>query len=190
MIWAVVLAAGESRRMGTQKLLLPFGETTVLGAVLRTASASLVDRCLVVVGADRRAVRREAAPRGVEIAVNEDYRQGMLSSIQAGFQALPEEARAAVIMLGDQPFLAPGTVDAVIDAYEAAGCGLVVPAFRGRRGHPVLVGLEYRNELLALDPAEGLRALMRAHSRQVRQAAVTDPNILRDLDTPEDYRKA
>jgi molybdenum cofactor cytidylyltransferase len=188
MIWAVILAAGESRRMGTQKLLLPFGDTTVVGAVLRTALASRVDHGLAVVGADGQAVRREVAPRGVEIAVNDDYRRGMLSSIQAGFRALPEDAAAAVIMLGDQPFLAPASVDAVIEAYEETGRGIVIPAFRGRRGHPVLIGLEYRDEVLALEPTGGLRALMRARAGDIREADVPDPNILRDLDTPKDYR--
>lgn len=188
MIWAVILAAGESRRMGTQKLLLPFGDTTVVGAVVRTALASRVGRGLVVIGADREDVRREVAPRGVELAVNNDYRLGMLSSIQAGFRALPEGAEAAVIMLGDQPFLASATIDDIVAEYEADRRGIVIPAYRGRRGHPVLVGLEYRDEVLALDPADGLRALMRGHPRDIREVEVPDANILRDLDTPEDFR--
>jgi molybdenum cofactor cytidylyltransferase len=189
MIWAVVLAAGASRRMGAQKLLLPFGDTTVVGAVVRAALQSRVDRGLVVVGADRAAVGREVAPRGVEIAVNTRYRLGMLSSIQAGFKALPADAEAAVIMLGDQPFLAPGTIDALVAEYEADRRGVLIPAFRGRRGHPVLVGLEYRDEVRALDPAQGLRALLRAHPGDIREVAVPDANILRDLDTPEDYQE-
>ena len=152
MIWAVVLAAGESRRMGTQKLLLPFGDTTVVAAVVRTAQASRVGRTLVVLGADRDAVRLELEPRGVEFAVNEDYPLGMLSSVQAGFRALPADAEAAVVMLGDQPFLPSRVVDTVIGAYEEGGQGIVIPAFQGRRGHPVLIDLKYRDEVLALDP--------------------------------------
>ena len=101
--------------------------------------------------------------------------------------ALPAEAEAAVIMLGDQPFLPARVVDAVVEAWRASGKRIVLPAFRGRRGHPVLVGLEYRDEVLALDPAEGLRGLMRAHPEDIFEAAVEDSNILRDLDVPEDY---
>ena len=85
----------------------------------------------------------------------------MLSSVQAGFRALPAGARAAVIMLGDQPFLAAGVVDAVIAAYEESGRGLVIPTFGGRRGHPVLIDLKFRDEVLGLDQADGLRRLMR-----------------------------
>lgn len=192
MIWAVVLAAGESRRMGTQKLLLPFGDTTIVGAVVRTAAASRVDRTMVVLGADREAVRKELSPSGkvpgdLAFAVNEDYRLGMLTSVQAGLRALPAAARAAVIMLGDQPFLPSGVVDAVVAAYQAAGRGLVIPTFQGRRGHPVLIDLEYRDEVLGLDPSAGLRALMRTHAGDILEVDVADPNILRDLDTPEDY---
>jgi len=187
MIWAVVLAAGESRRMGTQKLLLSFGDATVVAAVVRAAQASRAGRTLVVLGADRVAVRLELEPRGVEFAVNEDYQLGMLSSVQAGFRTLPADAEAAVVMLGDQPFLPSRVVDAVIGAYEEGGKGIVVPTFQGRRGHPVLIDLKYREEVLALDPADGLRQLMRAHPADIFEVEAGDANILRDLDTPEDY---
>jgi len=186
MIWAVILAAGESRRMGTQKLLLPFGQATVVEAVVRTALASRADRALAVLGADRDAVRLKLEPYGVDFTVNEDFVRGMLSSVQAGFKALPAEAEAAVVMLGDQPFLPARVVDAVIEAYRQSGKGIVLPAFRGRRGHPVLIGLGYRDEILALDPAVGLRQLMRAHPDDVFEAEAGDANILRDLDVPED----
>jgi molybdenum cofactor cytidylyltransferase len=187
VIWAVILAAGESRRMGTQKLLLPFGETTVVGAVAGTALASRADRILAVLGADKDAVRQELEPLGIDLTVNEDYAKGMLSSVQAGFRALPADAEAAVVMLGDQPFLPAPVVDAVIEAFRRSGRGIVVPAFRGRRGHPVLVDLKYRDEGLALDPADGLRRLMRDHAEDIFEAEVGDANILRDMDVPEDY---
>jgi molybdenum cofactor cytidylyltransferase len=187
VIWAVILAAGESRRMGTQKLLLPFGETTIVEAVVRTALDAQIDRALAVLGSDRDAIRLKLAPYGVEFAVNEDFKRGMLSSVQTGFRALPADAEAAVVMLGDQPFLPARVVDAVIGAYRASGKGIVVPTYRGRRGHPVLIGLEYRDEVLSLDPAVGLRQLLIAHPDDVFEAEVDDTNILRDLDLPEDY---
>jgi molybdenum cofactor cytidylyltransferase len=90
-------------------------------------------------------------------------------------------------MLGDQPFLSAPAVDAVIASYEAGGRGLVVPTFRGRRGHPLLIDLRYRDEVLAFDQADGLRRLLRAHPDDILEAETADANILRDLDTPEDY---
>lgn len=175
--------------MGTQKLLLPFGDTTVVGAVVRTALASVGGRTLVVLGADREAVRREIESLGVSFAVNENYPLGMLTSIQAGFRALPAGAKAALIVLGDQPFLASRVIDKVIAAYEAGHGDIVIPAFQGRRGHPVLIDLKYRDEVLAIAPADGLRSLMLAHSDDILEVDAADPNILRDLDTPEDYQK-
>jgi molybdenum cofactor cytidylyltransferase len=216
VIWAVVLAAGESRRMGTQKLLLPYGDTTVAGAVVRTACDSRADRVLVVLGADREAVRaaieRKAddgrgasaaeggapdgvptlagsASKSVAFTINENYRSGMLSSIQAAFRALPADAEAAVVMLGDQPFLPVRAVDAIVGAYREGGRGIVVPVYGGRRGHPLIVDLKHRDEVLRLDPAVGLRQLLRAHPEDVREIEVDEAAILRDLDTPADYRE-
>jgi molybdenum cofactor cytidylyltransferase len=187
VIWAVILAAGESRRMGTQKLLLPFGDATVIESVVLTALASRVDRVLAVLGADRDAVRQKLEPFGIDFVINENFVKGMLSSVQAGFAALPPAAEAAVVMLSDQPFLPAGVVDAVVEAFRRSGKGIVVPAFQGRRGHPVLIGLKYHDEVLALDPTDGLRRLMRAHPDDIFEAAVEDANILRDMDVPEDY---
>ncbi len=187
MIWAVILAAGESRRMGTQKLLLPFGETTVVGAVAGTALASHVDRVLAVLGADRDAVRQMLEPFGIDFVVNEDFAKGMLSSVQAGFRVLPADAEAAVVMLGDQPFLPARVVDAVVEGFRQSGKGIVVPAFQGRRGHPVLIDLKYRDDVLVLDLSDGLRRLMHAHPEDIFEAEVEDANILRDMDVPEDY---
>lgn len=210
MIGAIILAAGESRRMGTQKLLLPFGGTTVVGAVVRTAQASRAGRTLVVLGSDREAIRGELgllggnamsdsrdrpgiptqpASRGVDFVVNENYPLGMLTSIQAGLRALPADAQAAIVLLGDQPFLASRVIDAVIAAYEAGRNGIVIPTFQGRRGHPILVDLKYRDEILAIDPTEGLRRLMLAHPDDILEVDAGDGNILRDLDTPEDYQE-
>jgi molybdenum cofactor cytidylyltransferase len=190
MIWALVLAAGESRRMGRQKLLLPFGDATVVEAVVRNALASRLGRTLVVVGADRDAVRARVEPLGVETVTNEDFAAGMLTSVQAGFRALPQDAEAAVVMLGDQPFITPRVIDTVIGTFEAGRKGIAVPVHGGRRGHPVIIGLKYRAEIMALDPADGLRRLVRAHPEDVQEAEVDDPNVLRDLDMPKDYERA
>ena len=187
MIWAVILAAGESRRMGTQKLLLPFGEATVIESVVRTALTSSVGRVLVVLGADREAVRGKLGPYDLATAVNEDYEKGMLSSVQAGFRALPTDAEAALVMLGDQPFLPVRIIVAIVEAYRGNRKGIVVPAYGGRRGHPVLIDLKYRDEVLGLDPSDGLRQLMLAHPGDILEVEVDDPAVLRDMDVPADY---
>jgi molybdenum cofactor cytidylyltransferase len=188
VIWAIILAAGESRRMGTQKLLLPYGEATVIETIVAKALDAGLEKVLVVLGADRDAVRARLAKCPVDFVVNTDFRRGMLSSVQAGFAALPAEAAAAVIMLGDQPAVPAPAIPAVVRAARASGRGIVIPTCGGRRGHPVLISTRYAAAVAALDPAIGLRQLQLDHPGDVLEVEVGDPAILRDLDTPEDYR--
>jgi molybdenum cofactor cytidylyltransferase len=187
VIWAVVLAAGESLRMGRQKLALPFGGRTVIETVVTAALDSAADRTLVVLGADQDKVRRLLSPYPVRFALNEEFRLGMLSSIQTGFRAVPPEARAIVIMLGDQPAIPAQVVDEVIGTYRRRGRGIVVPVFEGRRGHPVLIEARYRQEVLGLDPEVGLRQLLRSHPDDIAEVDASTGAVLRDLDRPEDY---
>lgn len=189
MIWAIVLAAGESRRMGTQKLLLPFGERTVVETVVRKALDSGVDRVMVVVGADRETVRARLESPPLTIVDNENFRQGMLTSIQAGFAALPSDAAAAVVMLGDQPAVPTEAVRTVVRAARESGKGIIIPTCGGRRGHPVLIAAKYGRAVAALDPGIGLRQLRLEHPEDVLEVEVGDPAVLRDLDTPEDYER-
>jgi molybdenum cofactor cytidylyltransferase len=190
VIWAVVLAAGESRRMGTQKLLLPYGGTTVVEAVVRAALDSNADETMVVVGADREAVRNALKSYPVTFAVNEDFRRGMLSSVQAGLEALPGGAEAAVLMLGDQPAVASRTVDELVLAYRERGRGIFLPVYGQRRGHPILVDTGYRSEILGLDPGVGLRQLVQAHPEDVVAVEVDETEAPEDMDDPDDYARA
>jgi molybdenum cofactor cytidylyltransferase len=190
MIWAVVLAAGESRRMGRQKLLLDFGANTVIETIVKAALDSSVDETLVVLGADRGEVKRTLRSYPVRFAVNADYRKGMLSTIQAGFQAMPWKVEAAVIMLGDQPAIPVQVVDDIIGAFRETRKGMVVPVHGGRRGHPILVGAKYKEEILGLDPEVGLRQLVRAHADDIFEVEAATPAIHMDLDLPADYEAA
>ena len=190
MIWAVVLAAGESRRMGTQKLLLPYRGTTVVETVVRAALDSNVDETLVVLGADQEAVREALKSYPLTFAVNEDFRRGMLSSIQAGFRALPRGTEAAVVMLGDQPDVASRTVDELVLAYRENCRGIFLPVYAGGGGHPIVIDTKYREEILGLDPEIGLRGLRRAHPEDVVEVEVSEPDAPEDMDNPDDYKKA
>jgi molybdenum cofactor cytidylyltransferase len=190
MTYAIVLAAGESRRMGTPKQLLPFGGKTILLTVVDRLLSSRADGVLVVLGCRAEEVRATLGDRPVRTLFNPDYARGMLTSVQAGVAALPPEATAALICLGDQPSVDPGVVDRVIEAQRRTGKGIVIPTFNGRRGHPALVGLRYRDEILALAGEPGLKAVMRGHPQDTVEVEVHRPEILDDIDTPEDYQKA
>jgi molybdenum cofactor cytidylyltransferase len=190
MIAAVVLAAGESRRMGAPKLLLPYGGATIIETVLANVTASKVDATLVVLGSRRRSLREKIKRFPVSAAVNERFREGMLSSIQKGLASLPDGCRAALIVLGDQPSISPAVIDALIGAWTEGKKGLVVPVHGGRRGHPLLLDLKYQGEVARLSPERGLRALLEAHPEDVLEVEIQDAAVLSDIDTPADYRKA
>jgi molybdenum cofactor cytidylyltransferase len=187
MIWSVVLAAGGSRRMGTQKLLLPFGGSTIVETVVRAALEASLQGAVVVLGADEDRVREKLAPYPVTFTVNADWERGMLSSVKTGFEALPERATAAVVMLGDQPFVKPETIDELVARYRETRKGIVLPVQGGRRGHPVLIDAKYKAEIVALGPEGTLRDIVHAHAGEILEVEIDDPDILRDIDTPEDY---
>lgn len=190
MIWAMILAAGESRRMGRPKLLLPYGRTTIIEAVIRRVVSSRVDEVLVVLGSRWRTIKRKIEHLPVTTAVNPRYKQGMLSSVVRGIAALPRRCRAVVIVLGDQPELRPGVVNRLLRAYRQRKKGIIVPVYRGKRGHPFLLDLRYRKEIAALNPEVGLRELLQRHPEDILEILVPDANILYDIDNPDDYKKA
>jgi len=193
MISAIVLAAGRSERMGTPKMSLPWGKTTVIGKVVSTLLGSQVDQVVVVTGGGRAEV--EAAlgrlPPGLPVRSvhNPHYAAGeMLSSLQVGIAALGESVVATLIALGDQPQMEEQVVTAIISAYRQNGAGLVVPSYQMRRGHPMLVARPLWIELLSLRPPQTLRELLLAHRDQIQYVNVDTPTILQDLDTPGDYQ--
>jgi molybdenum cofactor cytidylyltransferase len=188
-IAAIVLAAGESRRMGQPKLLLRWGQTTVLGQVIETLRQAEIEEVLVVTGASREAVEQVAARHAARTAFNEAFAsRGMLSSIQCGLRAQLPGRRAALICLGDQPQMREETVRGVCAAYRETEAGLVIPSYRNRRGHPWLAARSLWEELLALPASATPRAFIHAHSGEVRYVPA-DESILQDLDTPEEYER-
>jgi molybdenum cofactor cytidylyltransferase len=190
-VYAVVPAAGRSTRMGGRpKLLLPYGGTTVLGRVLAVLAAAPVDRTYVVLGAWRKEIEPVARAASAEVVFNPDFDRGMLSSVQAGFRALPPGPGAVFVVPGDHPDLTPEVYRRLLDVRSAGAAGLVLPQFRGRGGHPLLVDLRFREEIGRLDPEMGLRGLFDLHPGSVRRVPLEDPGVLLDLDTPDDYRRA
>ena len=187
MIWAVVLAAGESKRMGRPKQLLPYGPSTILENVLDKALASPVDGTLVVLGAAAERIAPLLSKRPVETVLNPDFRSGMLSSVRCGLRALPGSARAALIFLGDQPEVSPATARLVIEEYRRTARGIVLPVHRRRGGHPLLIDLKYRGEIGLLSAGIGLRELLSRHPDDTLRIEVDDPGVSLDIDTPEDY---
>jgi len=190
MIHSVVLAAGLSSRMGSQKVVLPYGGSTVVGHIADELLAGAVDSVLVVVGHEAERVREALGDRRVTVVENPDYRAGMLSSVRCGLRALPDGCEAVLLALGDQPAVTSELVDEMIRSHAATGKGIVVPVCGGKRGHPLLFAIRYRDEVLWRFDDVGLRGLLRAHPGDVFELTTPNSAILSDLDRPEDYDRA
>jgi molybdenum cofactor cytidylyltransferase len=187
-IAAVLLAAGRSRRMGAFKPLLPFGGVTVVEACVAALREAGAGEVVVVVGHRGEEVRAALAHApGVRFAVNEAEGSEMGVSVARGVEALTRETCAALVALVDHPAVPSGEIRRLIEARRRTGARLVVPEWEGRGGHPVLVDLSYREELLSLVPAKGLRALFDAHRAEVLRLPAGSPYVTRDMDTRDEY---
>lgn len=189
MITAIILAAGESKRMGEPKMLMPWGKSTVLQTVISTFQASGIKDILVVTGGARQQVE-SLVGRTVETVFNENYQSGeMLSSIQLGLSVKMREASAALICLGDQPQVEERSVRSVCNAFLTGKSQLVVPSYQMHRGHPWLIARPLWDELLTMKPPKTPRDFLKKNSSKIQYVIVDSSNILADLDTPEDYAK-
>ena len=189
MITALVLAAGESRRMGRTKLLLPFGQKTMIEAVISHVTRSQVNHIIVVLGADADKIKSKIKNLPIATVLNSNYKQGMLSSIKCGFHHLPEKTEAVLVCLGDQPSIPSSVADQVIETYKKTKKGIVVPVYHKERGHPVLIDVKYKKEIEKLDPAIGLRQLVYNHPEDTVEVKVDTSSILRDIDSVDDYEQ-
>jgi len=183
---AILLAAGHSRRMGAFKPLLPFGEGTVIESCLTHLRGAGVSEIVVVLGHRADEVREHLKALGVTFAINPEPESEMSVSIVRGLEQISPAANALLIALVDHPAVDSATIRSITDEWRR-GSKLVQPEHNGRGGHPVLIDLSFRNELLNLDPEKGLRNFFEAHRGQVRRLPVDAPFVARDMDTWEDY---
>lgn len=190
MICAIVLAAGESRRMGSQKLLLPFGKTTVIGHVVDELLRSELDGVYVVVGHEGNRISEELSGRSGTIVTNPDYKLGMLSSVRCGLQALPQQCEKVLVVLGDQPAITSELVNQMVQSSSTTDKGILAPVYDGKRGHPILLSTRYRDEIMTSFDNAGLRGVLQAHPDDIFELTVSTPAVLSDIDSPDDYRRA
>jgi molybdenum cofactor cytidylyltransferase len=186
---AIVLAAGASSRMGTQKLLLPFGGKTVIAHVVEQVLASSIDEIYVVVGHQKELVSKELSVLQVHIVENPDYKSGMLSSVRYGLSAVPQKCQSVLVALGDQPSITTALIDQMVRSFASTKKRILVPMYRRKRGHPLLFSATYRNEIMSSFDDVGLRGLLRVHDEDVYEMNVSSPAVLSDMDYPEDFQR-
>jgi molybdenum cofactor cytidylyltransferase len=186
-IQAIILAAGESRRMGSPKMLLPYHGMTVIEQVIEHVLSAGIRKPVIVLGADHEEILDKIKGHPVSHCYNENYRNGMLSSVQCGLASLEDQSRAVLIIPGDQPMIDAGQIKKVMKAWHESGKGIVMPVHNGKRGHPLIVDMKYRQVIMSLPESKGLRMLAERYPDDVMESETDDPSVLRDIDTQQDY---
>ena len=185
---AVVPAAGPSRRMGQEKILLPFGRSTLLETILETLAAAGVTEVVAVCRPDLPEAAARARGAGARVLFNPHPEEEMLVSIRLGLDAISPEVRAVFIWPADHPAVARETIELL--ARRADPARALVPSHDSRRGHPAVIGRDLIAAIREIPPREGLRHLWRMRPDALLEIPVEDPGIVENLDTPEDYRRA
>ncbi len=186
-ITCIVLSAGESKRMGKPKLLLTLGERTILEQTIDNFLNSKVNEVIVVVGDRAEEMTSLMANRPVKVAVNPVYREGMSTSIVAGLSLTGDRTQAVMLALADQPFIDTQTINHLIEAFKAHNKGIAIPVYQGRRGHPVIFAIKYKEELLKLKGDIGGRQIIDQHPDDTLEVAVNCEGINIDIDTYDNY---
>jgi molybdenum cofactor cytidylyltransferase len=187
MLSAILLAAGESQRMGKLKQLMPLDKSTIIEQAIDNLSSSAADEVIVVVGYKAEEITKTIATKPVKIMVNPSYRQGMSTSIIAGLILVDPQAQAVMLALGDQPLVDSQTINRLIDEFSKHDKGIAVPTYRGKRGHPVIFAIKYKAELLELKGDIGGREIIKRHPEDIIEVAVDSESVITDIDTEDDY---
>jgi len=186
-ICAIVLAAGESKRMKVPKMLLPYKDKTIIEKVIENIISSGIEKVIVVLGSGKDDILKVTGSLPVTDCYNENYKQGMLSSVKCGFRNMDEECGAVLLFLGDQPGIDPDVIKILIEAYRNTGKGIVMPVYNKKRGHPLIINSKYRDEIAGIDESGTLRDLVHKFKDDVHEVKVETQSILKDIDTQEDY---
>ena len=187
MISAILLAAGESKRLRMPKLLLPFGKSTILEQTIDNLLNSRVDEVIVVLGYRAEEMMRKLANRPVKIAINPIYHQGMSTSIVKGLSLVNNRAQAIMVALADQPLINSQTINRLIEESLGYDKGIVIPTYQAERGHPIIFASEYKEELLGLKGDIGGRQTIKEHPNDTLEVIADSKAITMDINTINDY---
>lgn len=170
--------------MGQQKMLMPWGDTTVLGKVIHTLQDAGMEDIVLVTNSD---ISLSVSHLPIRMMLNDNG--DMLSSMKVGLRTQKPSTEATLVCLGDQPQIEEGSVRSVCEAFLKSKSNLVVPSYQMRRGHPWLIARPLWDEVLALQAGQTMREFLNTHAERVDYVNLETPSILQDLDTPEDYLK-
>jgi molybdenum cofactor cytidylyltransferase len=188
MINAIILAAGQSKRMGKPKPLLRFGDKTFLEQIISVLKLSDVDRITVVLGAEAETIKSSVDLSETNIVINKDYLKGQLSSLIAAIEDTPEETEAVLLCLADAPFVSKEVVNKIVSKFKETNNPIIVPIFNGERGHPTLFSKSLFNELLNAPQDQGARYVLYSNEEKVLEVEISESGFLISIDTPDEYK--
>ena len=188
MVSAILLAAGQSKRMGKLKQLMPFGQSTIVEQAVDNLLGSAVDEVIVVVGYKAEDVMKAIAAKPVKLAINPDYEQGMSTSIIAGLGMVHSRVKGVMLALGDQPLVDSQTINRLIEEFYNHDKGIAAPTYKGMRGHPIIFAIKYKEQLLKLGGDMGGRQIIKDYPDDVLEVAVDSESVIADFDTTGDYQ--
>jgi len=192
-ISGIVIASGEGKRIGRIKQLLPWKNSTILGNIIDTLKDTDLDKIYIVLGHEKEEILENIKPHlteKFEVIFNENYKKGMLTSIQEAVKKIPDDYFGFIIFLGDQPFIKKETVDKSIERIKAKDYPIIVSCYKGERGHPTFISLEFKEKILSLDPEkDALRDIIydARNKNLVFDFETDDEDVIKDIDTYEDY---
>lgn len=190
MLAAVILAAGESRRMGSPKALLPYQGRTFLEHLIAITEDARIGARRVVVGAHQEQITQQVKLTSGDWVVNREWQKGQLSSIRAAIESLSGvEADGIIVLLVDHPFVTKPLLGALIEAFEQSPCSIVIPTCRGRRGHPVIFPSSLFPELRSASDEVGARTVVWAHANDVIEVPTQEEGVLLDIDDRAAFEK-
>jgi molybdenum cofactor cytidylyltransferase len=192
MIVAVILSAGESSRMGRPKALLPIDGVRFIEKIVTSLQATRVGQIIAVLGHNAEEMRQKISDLPVSIVINSNYKQGQLSSLVAAIRSIQSSKNSVdgmLVHLVDHPYINAQLVDVMIERFYETKKLIVVPRYRGRRGHPVIFSSALFAELLAAPVDQGAKAVVHAHRDETLEIDTGDQGVTIDIDTPDEYRE-
>jgi len=188
MINAIILAAGQSKRMGKLKPLLRFNDKTFLEQIISVLKLSDVDRITVVLGPEAETIKESVDLTGANIVINKNYKKGQLSSLLAAIKKMPQQTDAILVCLVDNPFITEQVVNKIICKFKETNNPIIVPVFNKKRGHPVLFSRSLFNELTNAPQEQGARYVLYSNEEKILEVETSESGILIGIDTPDDYK--
>lgn len=191
-ISALILAAGRSTRMGVPKMLLPWGQSTVIRTIINKALNAELSPVVVVTGAYQALLDEELAPftPGISIVHNEEFTQhDMFYSVKKGISHLMDKCEAVMLFLGDQPHISLRIISDMGSLFYSQRPGILIPSYNMRRGHPTLIHHRFFQEILSMPNESNLKVFLASHEHEIQYLTIQDNSVLEDIDSPEGYQR-